>query len=248
MQPCAIIIPCYNEEKRFPLEAFTEYARVHPDIGFVLVNDGSKDGTVAMLRRAAAGLEDRVSVIDLVQNGGKAEAVRAGIMSALDAGNCRLVGFWDADFATPLAHIEDLAAVLHARPEIAMVFGARVKLLGRQIQRRAVRHYLGRIFATFVSTLLRLAIYDTQCGAKIFRVTPEARQLFDQPFSSRWVFDVEIIARFIRQCGYDIAKVESAIYEYPLMEWRDIDGSQVRPRDFFRAFFDVLKIHRTYGQ
>jgi len=79
-------------------------------------------------------------------------------------------------------------------------------------------------------------------------VTPGLAELFATPFCSRWVFDVEIIARFIRQKGYDLPAVEKAIYEFPLHQWRDVDGSRLRPRDFVRAFFDVLIIRRTYGK
>ncbi|HEU0119510.1 MAG TPA: glycosyltransferase [Bryobacteraceae bacterium] len=243
---CTIVIPCYNEEKRFPLQTFAEFAAAHPEIGFLLVNDGSRDNTLSVLERARAGREDQVSVLNQPVNGGKAEAVRAGMLHALTAGGCRVAGFWDADFATPLDAISQLFSILENRPEIAMVFGARVKLLGRQVERRAVRHYLGRIFATTVSTMLRLPIYDTQCGAKLFRANEEARELFRDPFHSRWVFDVEILARFIRLRGYRMPDVEKAIYEYPLEEWRDVAGSQVKPTDFFRAFFDVVRIRQRY--
>lgn len=243
---CLIVIPCYNEELRFPLDRFRAFAAANPDIGFLLVNDGSKDNTLAILRQASAGREQQISVINQPTNGGKGEAVRSGVLAALQRPECQYVGFWDADLATPLGQIIDLGDVLVTRPEIDMVFGARVKLLGRHVDRRATRHYLGRIFATVVSTVLRLPIYDTQCGAKIFRVTQDTNALFAEPFSSRWVFDVEIIARFIRKRGYDMQSVEAAIYEFPLPEWRDIAGSQVRPRDFFRAFFDVVRIHRRY--
>ena len=245
-RPCTIVIPCYNEESRFPLDRFAAFTAAHPSIHFLLVNDGSTDKTIDVLRRASAGKEDQVGVIDQPVNGGKGEAVRTGILAALQREGCLYAGFWDADMATPLELIDDLAEVLANRPEVAMVFGARVKLLGRHVERRAIRHYLGRIFATVVSVTLRLAIYDTQCGAKIFRVTSETAALFAEPFCTRWVFDVEIIARFIRRRGYDIASVERAIYEFPLPEWRDVAGSRVRPRDFFRAFFDVLKIYRRY--
>lgn len=249
MKPsCTIVVPCYNEEQRFPFDAFTRFCASTPGVRFLLVNDGSKDGTIAVLRRAAEAAPERTGVLDLTVNGGKAEAVRAGILKALDDPDCRFVGFWDADLATPLDAIEELAAVLEARPEIAMVFGARVKLMGRSIDRRGARHYLGRCFATVVSIVLRLPIYDTQCGAKIFRVTPSTRELFAAKFCSRWVFDVEIIARFIRQNRYDRALVQNSIYEFPLRQWRDVDGSRLRPKDFVRAFFDVLKIHRTYKQ
>lgn len=245
---CTIVIPCYNEASRFPREAFLDYAAGHPHIRFLLVNDGSKDETLAMLRQVAQARPGQVDVLDMPVNGGKGEAVRAGMLRAMESADCRLAGFWDADMATPLALIEDLAGMLTARPELVMVFGARVKLLGRRVERRAIRHYLGRVFATTVSLALRLPIYDTQCGAKIFRVSDSMRQILAERFCTRWVFDVEILARFIQQRRYDMASVESAIYEFPLPEWRDVAGSRVRPRDFFRAFFDVLKIYTRYKQ
>ena len=246
MRTCAVVIPCYNEEKRFPFERFTAFADANPEIRFLLVNDGSKDRTIDVLRRARTGREEQVEVIDQPANGGKGEAVRTGILAALQMDGVRYAGFWDADLATPLDMIPELANVLAKRPELAMVFGARVKLLGRHVERRAIRHYLGRVFATVVSIVLRLPIYDTQCGAKMFRVDSETQALFAEPFGSRWVFDVEIIARFIRERRYDMASVQSAIYEFPLPEWRDIAGSRVKPTDFFRAFFDVMRIYLRY--
>ena len=244
--PCTIIIPCYNEESRFPSGHFRAFVAAHPAIRFVLVNDGSKDQTLAVLQRVRLGREDQVEVLSQSVNGGKGEAVRSGVLAALKQPGCEYVGFWDADLATPLNMISELSAVLMNRPELAMVFGARVKLLGRHVERRAIRHYLGRVFATAVSVALRLPIYDTQCGAKIFRVTPETPVLFAEPFCSRWVFDVEIIARFIRQRRYDMKSVEASIYEFPLPEWRDVAGSRVKPGDFLKAFVDVLKIYLRY--
>lgn len=243
---CTIVVPCYNEEQRFPVDQFVHFFSANPEICFVLVNDGSKDSTLAVLRSAAAGHEDQVEVLDQPVNRGKAEAVRMGMMHAMKRPECQLAGFWDADLATPLEAIQELAAVLAVNPRLAMVFGSRVKLLGRQVERKAIRHYLGRVFATVVSIVLSLAIYDTQCGAKLFRVTPEVKAIFSKEFTSRWVFDVEIIARFIQQRGYDVAAVEDAIYEFPLMKWQDVAGSRLRPKDFFRAFFDLLRIHRRY--
>jgi glycosyltransferase involved in cell wall biosynthesis len=241
-----IVIPCYNEAARFPVDYFTGFADHHPGLRFLLVNDGSRDGTLAMLHQASAGRENRVAVLDLPVNGGKGEAVRQGLLRAIDEG-AAVVGFWDADFATPLDAIPEFLEVLRDRPALDMVFGARVKLLGRQIDRRPVRHYLGRIFATAVSNLLRLPIYDTQCGAKIFRVTgPATRALFIDPFLSRWVFDVEIIARYIRARGFDRSRVENAIYEFALRQWRDVAGSKVKPRDFLRALLDVWRIQQAY--
>ena len=75
-------------------------------------------------------------------------------------------------------------------------------------------------------------MYDTQCGAKIFRADRETLALFEQPFadSARWVFDVELLARFVRARRDDAAIVaaEEAIYELPLEKWHDVPGSKVR--------------------
>ena len=125
-----------------------------------------------------------------------------------------------------------------------MVFGARIRLLGRTIHRKAVRHYTGRLFATAASLTLSIPVYDTQCGAKIFRVTHGLEQVLAEPFSSRWIFDVEIVARFIQRRGH--AFCVAGIYEYPLQTWEDVGGSKLRGSDFLKAGLDLMAIHRRY--
>jgi glycosyltransferase involved in cell wall biosynthesis len=168
------------------------------------------------------------------------------MLYALNDGNPQIVGFWDADLATPLAAVAKLLSILDGRPDIDMVFGSRVKLLGRTVDRKPIRHYLGRIFATVVSVALGIAIYDTQCGAKLFRAQPDLRQILAEPFLSKWVFDIEILARYIALYGNDPARVERMIYEFPLQKWTDVEGSKVRPKDFLVALSDVIRIRRKY--
>jgi hypothetical protein len=157
------------------------------------------------------------------------------------------VGFWDADLATPLDTIPQFVDFAESRRELSMVVGARVKLLGREIQRKSSRHYLGRVFATAASAVLGLAVYDTQCGAKLFRVSPLVTDLFQQPFQSRWIFDVEVLARLVEITrGKEIPQADRIIYEFPLTEWRDIPGSKVRLYDFIKATWELYRIRRTY--
>ncbi len=241
-----IVVPCYNEAARLDLEAFKSFAAREPGIGFLFVNDGSSDGTLARLRELEANDRESFAVLDLPRNVGKAEAVRAGLCVAFKS-NAEYVGYWDADLATPLDEIARFAAVLERLPKVELVFGARVQLLGRTVQRSQLRHYLGRVFATAVSQVLGLAIYDTQCGAKLMRRTPPLAALFATRFCVNWTFDVEILARLIQSRALSgLAPASEAVYELPLECWHDVAGSKVRPIDFFVAFFEVARIWYRY--
>ncbi len=123
-----------------------------------------------------------------------------------------------------------------------MVIGSRVKLMGRTIERLAWRHYLGRIFATAASLVLDLPVYDTQCGAKLFRATPLLAQVFAEPFLARWVFDVEIIARFMELDPGGPDRIGEALFELPLRHWIDVHGSKVKPVDFAQSARDLALI------
>jgi dolichyl-phosphate beta-glucosyltransferase len=239
-----IVVPCYNEGLRLQVDPFEQFLCKWQQISFIFVDDGSRDNTVERIESLRVTNGDRVALLRSPVNRGKAEAVRLGVNLALqqDAG---FIGYWDADLATPLSEIPEFLAIFADSPGLDMVFGSRVKLLGRHIIRRASRHYLGRVFATVASIMLRMPVYDTQCGAKVFRVSPETRALFAEPFLTRWIFDVELIARYIRQLQSP-ALASQRIYEFPLHSWEDVGGSKVKGVDFFVAVRDILRIYRKY--
>lgn len=242
----AIVVPCHDEERRLQREAFLAHAARHPGLRFTFVNDGSTDGTGAMLTALCQAAPGQLSVLHLEFNRGKAEAVRRGVLSALEAGPA-WVGYWDADLATPLDAIGDLLEAASATPSVELAMGSRVRMLGRDIRRRAVRHYAGRVFATAASLTLGIPVYDTQCGAKLFRVTGATQGLFAEPFRSRWIFDVELIAR--RLAGFTAAQragVDELIVEVPLRRWHDVRGSKVRPRDLLIALWELAGIAWRY--
>jgi glycosyltransferase involved in cell wall biosynthesis len=244
MTSATIVIPCYNEAERLDVARFGDYLANRDGPRLLMVNDGSSDGTLMLLRRLAVDYPGRCEVINLHENSGKAEAVRQGVLAALDSGAAS-VGYWDADLATPLEAIDQFCSVLDRRSDVDWVVGTRLPLLGRSIQRRPVRNALGRMFARVASVALGVRIVDTQCGAKLFRATPLTKAAFGEPFCTRWIFDVEIFARLIRHSGSSAAIAERT-YELPLDAWSEVPGSKLRSSDFVAAARELAGIYLRY--
>jgi dolichyl-phosphate beta-glucosyltransferase len=246
MSRAIVVVPCYNEASRLDAVRFQEFAASHGGIEFLFLNDGSTDGTLGVLERLHAVDPTRFRFVHLSRNSGKAEAVRRGVLAALEE-SPDYVGFWDADLATPLDEIPHFCRVLDEHPDLGIVIGSRLRLLGHRIERRPLRHWLGRLFANLAGIALGVGIYDTQCGAKLFRADATCAALFAEPFRATWIFDVELFARQIaasRQFGGQ--GLEHLVYEYPLDCWRDVAGSKLHPFDFFRSFADLARIYWSY--
>jgi len=226
MSQLVVVVPCFNEAHRLDVEAFVEARHRHPHLRFLFVDDGSTDATGAVLARMAARDPDGLLCLTLPANRGKGEAVRQGLERAF-ALETDVVGYLDADLATPIDELVSMADAL-GDPEVLVVLGSRVALLGRDIRRSPWRHYTGRVFATLASLVLGLRVYDTQCGAKLFRNVEPLRAVFDRPFVSPWAFDVEILARLrqLERAGRT-APVERIVVEVPLRRWTDVRGSKV---------------------
>lgn len=242
-----VVIPCFNEEAR--LSRAQVRALVDGGVRVILVDDGSRDGTAALLTSLAEAHPGHVQALILPRNGGKGEAVRAGLREAVRAG-ATLVGYLDADFATPPAEALRLRDELLSQ-DADVALGSRVRRLGSSIHRRPARHYLGRIFATAASLALGVGVYDTQCGAKVLRVTPALRAALERPFSSRWAFDVELLSRLLRPAGDTPAVPVARFIEVPLRAWEDVAGSKLRGATMLRAGADLARIalrHRGFGR
>lgn len=243
MGEVVVAVPCFNEARRLPSQEYSSFLNCSPNVTLVLVDDGSTDDTPLIIERLRQRHPRQMCTLRLSSNVGKAEAVRRGMRVALRRQPVA-VGYWDADLATPLDAINQFVGVLKARQDVDLVMGSRVSLLGRDIRRSPLRHFMGRAFATAASVVLRLPVYDTQCGAKLFRVTPGFRELISTPFRARWIFDVEILARMVsttQPTGSNVASPK--IYEYPLDQWRDIDGSRLKLLDFVMAAIDLAGIY-----
>lgn len=240
-----VVIPCYNEADRLD-EADVLALLDEPNVDVLLVDDGSTDDTAGLLARIASKAPERIRHLGLPANRGKAEAVRTGLLEALKAG-AKVVAYADADFATPPSEILRLRRELDASGA-QVVLGARISRLGADIDRKPSRHYLGRIFATGASAILGLEVYDTQCGAKVFRDSPALRNALAHPFSSRWSFDVELLGRLVAG-GEGIEPIDpDAMLEVPLRRWVDVAGSKLSLRGAVRAGFDLATLAARVAQ
>ncbi|MFA7405238.1 MAG: glycosyltransferase [Pelobacteraceae bacterium] len=241
MRNTRIIVPCYNEATRLNPETFLCALKTEPNLSFLFVDDGSTDDTLKIIKTIKEKNLSQVEVLNLEFNSGKAEAVRRGMQMALE-GQFENVGYWDADLATPLDAITSLSHMLED-VEVDIVIGSRVCLLGRRIKRRAIRHYLGRIFATFASLLLGITIYDTQCGAKIFKNTDILRQVFEKPFKVNWTFDVELLARLLILNGTSPVESSTRWAEFPLDEWIDVKGSKIKAMTYLQIGIEIATLY-----
>lgn len=235
----SIVVPCYNEAARLNAAAFIGIAKLG-HLSLLFVDDGSVDETAEILKGMAFE-HDGVQVLVLPANMGKAEAVRAGMNSALAEG-FSVVGYCDADLATPPSELIRLVDALVGNVEFTAVFGSRVARLGSSIDRSNARHYFGRVFASVASWALGITVYDTQCGAKVFRATPELRAALAEPFPSTWGFDVRLLSRLLNGTEHVPGMSPNSFLEVPLREWRDVKGSKVALSGAALALADVIKL------
>lgn len=234
--PTTIVVPCYNEASRLDVDGFVSILDT-ANIVLLFVDDGSTDATLATLQEAKERAPERIFVLALQPNQGKASAVRMGLLQAMESGALR-VGFADADLATPPEELVRLATVASESDKDAVI-GSRIAFLGMEIQRNYARHLLGRVFATAASVILDVPVYDTQCGAKFFR-SDRLQRVLDEPFHSRWAFDVELLGRLIADGG--------SIVEVPLKRWTDVPGSTIHVGSMVRSAIDLVQIRSALAR
>lgn len=231
-----IIIPFYNEEKRIVLESFHQIFKNTSQYDFILVDDGSTDNTNTILGEFKNKFPN-LTILKLDKNIGKAEAIRAAVLSI---SNTDFIAYYDADLATPFSELDKLIQFSIQNTNYKMIMGARIKLIGNGVKRSLTRHYFGRIFATIVSQfVLKVAVYDTQCGAKVIDFET-AKPIFSKPFISKWLFDVELLKRL--QKSHNLKEV---VKEIPLEKWEEIGSSKIKRTDFFKIPFELFQIYRN---
>ena len=233
-----LVIPAFEESGRLPpfLEALAAALAGQPFQSEIrIVDDGSCAAERERLVRAVQPLREKFDgILDplfLHGNSGKGAAILAGWRHRPDA---RWLAFADADGAVSPAEISRVFGMIFARgAEAACVFGSRVKMLGRVIERSTMRHFIGRIFASMVGNLIDPRVYDAQCGFKI--ISRRAFAAIDPLLvETGFAFDVELMCALL-DSGFRIEEVP--------VDWSDVPGSKVSlVRDTLRMFFSLQKI------
>jgi len=230
-----VVVPCYNEEHRLDAAAFVNYVDQTSDISFLFVDDGSTDNTASVLSNLCDKRPVALAAISLSENSGKAEAVRQGLLHASSSG-ADLIGYWDADLATPLDAIDDFVRIARKLTDVSVIFGSRKMLLGHRIKRTFFRRTVSKVCTILAHQALRLRIGDTQCGAKMFRNSNALKRSLKDPFSAGWLFDVELFSRLSKQFG----QPQTAFFEHPLLEWDEVAGSKVSSKAILKAGISMI--------
>lgn len=221
----SVVVPCYNEENRLPrtIERIEEYLDgKKAQYELVLVDDGSADGTRAVMDLAAKR-NSAVRVEALPHNRGKGRALAVGVAAA--SGDPILVT--DADLSTPIEEVEKLQAALAAGAGVAI--GSRALRDSRvEVSQPLYRVLMGKGFNLIVQVVLLPGIWDTQCGFKLFRADV-AHRVFSGLVTDGFGYDPEVLYRARKQ-GVKIAEV-------PVV-WRNSAPTKVSP---IKSSLDMLK-------
>lgn len=240
----AIIIPCYNEATRLNVEAFQNFISTQEDYLLCFVNDGSSDNTIDVLEQIKTAAPSRVDIVDMKENVGKAEAVRAGALHIYTNTTIPVMGFIDADLSTDFRDFKALVNKLVSNHELQLVYGSRNSQDADNIERNPMRKLFSNVVKAIIYLILGLPIEDTQCGAKVFtrEIIPTA---FAPSFLTRWLFDVEIFIRLKNHYGK--SQIMNHIYEQPLLRWIHVEDSKLGVKDAIQIPYKLLSIWYTYN-
>ena len=237
-----VVIPCYNEEERLLSKEFIDYIDENSGYHLCFVNDGSKDKTIEVLNNLQKGREDFITVYDCEKNGGKAEAVRLGMLHMAQKEDLDYIGFLDADLSTDLADFDDLVKTIQTS-DFKIVSGSRISRMGANITKESARKIISITINFIIRKILKMDFKDTQCGAKIFS-KDVIKIAFGEKFVTQWIFDVEIFKRMSIHFGLKRAK--ELLCEQPLKRWIHADGSKLSMKDSIKIVMQLGQIAWVY--
>lgn len=237
-----VIIPCYNEEERLLSDEFRSFAQKNLGYHLCFVNDGSTDNTLQVLYELQQDNESNVSIYNCKKNGGKAEAVRQGVLHLSKDPQLDYIGFLDADLSTDLSDFDELVQTIE-NSQFKIVSGSRISRMGANITKESARKIISKTINVLIQKILGMPFKDTQCGAKIMD-KEVAQVMFKKSFITRWLFDVEIFMRM--RMHYGKKQVQQYICEQPLKRWIHADGSKLSMKDSVKIVGQLAQIALHY--
>lgn len=237
-----VVIPCYNEEERLFSKEFTDYIDKNSGYHLCFVNDGSKDKTLEVLYKLQKGRDHFITVYNCEKNGGKAEAVRLGMLHLAKKEDLDYVGFLDADLSTDLADFDDLVKTIE-NSDFKIVSGSRISRMGANITKESARKIISFTINYIIRKILSMNFKDTQCGAKVFH-KDVIEVAFSEKFVTQWIFDVEIFKRVTQHFG--LKKAKAMLCEKPLKRWIHADGSKLSMKDSIKIIGQLGQISWVY--
>ena len=226
----SVVIPAFNEAAHIAdsVSRLREYLdREQLAWEIIVVDDGSTDNTVAVVRQLAAG-DPRIR-LSLGSHRGKGAAVRRGMVEA--TATWRFMA--DADLSMPADNIARFfAAVRESSPRPHIVIGSREAPGARRIGEPWQRHAAGRLFNYLVQAIGVPGLRDTQCGFKMFSAE-SACALFSQTTIDGFAFDVEVLF-LARQSGFVVREVG--------IDWHCRLDSRVSLWRGIAAFADIVRV------
>ncbi|NRT13260.1 glycosyltransferase [Flavobacterium sp. 14A] len=236
-----VVIPCYNEELRLLGDEFKAFINANLGYHLCFVNDGSTDKTLEVLEELRKGHEDHISIYDCEKNGGKAEAVRLGMLHLAKQEQFDYIGFLDADLSTDFEDFHDLVKTI-SNSKFKVVSGSRMARMGADITKESARAIISKIINFIIRKTIGMEFNDTQCGAKIMS-KDVIENTFQTKFITKWLFDVEIFMRMKKIYGDEETK--QIVCEQPLKRWIHADGSKLSFKDSLKIVFQIghIAIH-----
>jgi dolichyl-phosphate beta-glucosyltransferase len=202
---------------------------------WIFVDDGSTDGTAGVVQELARDTQAEVVLVQHERNRGKGAAVRSGFERA----DGQMVGYVDADLAASPLQFQPFLDDENLRAGRELLVGIRLLTEEKRVKRTFFRHFIGRIYQTYVSNLTGLTVYDTQCGFKLLS-TAKAKEIAPKMHCSGFAFDVELI--MLARDLHDMHIREEPIH------WREQGDSRVMPHHAIAMFFEILAIHRRLAE
>ena len=228
----SIIIPAYNEEERIPktLNSYLDYLKGKINFEILVIINGCTDNTLEVVKNIAQKNKE-IKYVDIGKVASKGIAVTEGFKLA----DSELIGFVDADLATPPNAFYDL--VKNIENYDAVIASRWMKNSKINKSQPLTRIIAGRSFNILVNLLFNLKLKDTQCGAKLFKKTA-LKDILADIGKTRWAFDVDVLY-LLKRKNYKTKEIPT--------EWSEPGGSHVKIKTVIEMFLSIVRLRLIYS-